>query len=216
MNGNRAAKHYGSLTPEERFRLILAASGRGDEAERERLRLAGGQITLSVSDHCPHAHAFDELALQAYLELLEVAARYTDALARAAGPGCRDEDGEAEEAQSPAEGGRGARPVSEEALDQVLAWGFWLRTMADGGKLFCERLSVPPFLLWEGLPGFGRLRRALAAAEKAAFVPEGYLRWWNAVRPAGEPEQTEVPLTVEGVADATAQAFRCCVEWWGG
>jgi len=31
MNANAVAKHYGILTPEERFRLILAASGRGDE-----------------------------------------------------------------------------------------------------------------------------------------------------------------------------------------
>lgn len=34
MNANAVAKHYAILTAEERFRLILAASGRGDAAER--------------------------------------------------------------------------------------------------------------------------------------------------------------------------------------
>ena len=32
MNANAVAKHYGSLTPEERFSLILAAGARGDES----------------------------------------------------------------------------------------------------------------------------------------------------------------------------------------
>ena len=41
------AKNYSLLTPEERFRLILAASGRGDVAERAQLGNAGRGITLS-------------------------------------------------------------------------------------------------------------------------------------------------------------------------
>jgi hypothetical protein len=36
-------------------------------------------------------------------------------------------------------------------LDIALAAGFVLRAKADGWKLFCERLTVPPFALWEGL-----------------------------------------------------------------
>ena len=91
-----------------------------------------------------------------------------------------------------------------------------LRTKANGWKLFCERLNVPPFLLWEAFPGFDRVQRALARTEKAAFVPEGFLRWLNHVRPKGEPALTAVPLTVEGVAAANEEAFRKRVEWWGG
>src|SRR5262245_39764486 len=37
MNVNSVVNRYKNLTPEERFRLILAASGRGDESERDRL-----------------------------------------------------------------------------------------------------------------------------------------------------------------------------------
>jgi hypothetical protein len=48
--------------------------------------------------------------------------------------------------------------------------------------MFCERLSVPPFALWDILPGFERLRRALDLLEDnefrpgPAFQPEGMLR----------------------------------------
>src|SRR5579872_86977 len=77
------ARHYANLTPEERFRLILAAGARGDEAERDRLLDAGKRITLSVQDHAPYAHAFDHFAFLAFIELLEEAARYSEAFARA-------------------------------------------------------------------------------------------------------------------------------------
>src|SRR5262245_29894012 len=79
MNANALARNYARLTPEERFRLILAAGGRGDEAERDRLVNAGERITLSMPDHSPYAHAFDELARLIFIELLETAAGYLDA-----------------------------------------------------------------------------------------------------------------------------------------
>jgi hypothetical protein len=101
-------------------------------------------------------------------------------------------------------------------LELAYAAGFLLRTKADGWKRFCERLSVPPFRQWEGLPGFDRLQRALALTEKAAFTPKGILGWLNGVRPTEEAELIEVPLSIEGVADATAKMFRERVDWWGG
>jgi hypothetical protein len=69
-------------------------------------------------------------------------------------------------------------------------------------------MNVPPFLLWKGLPGFDRLQRAPALAEKAAFAPDRLLRWLNRIRPAGEPERTEIPLTAAAVADSTEEVFR--------
>jgi hypothetical protein len=90
----------------------------------------------------------------------------------------------------------------------ALAAGFILKTKADGWKLFCQRVTIPPFTFLEGLPGFHRLERALARAQEAAFVPEGFLRWLNDVRPPGQPEVTDVPLTVEGVADEIEKRYR--------
>jgi hypothetical protein len=217
MNTGGLAQHYGSLTPEERFRLIVAAGARGDQAEQARLISAGGRIRLSFQDHAPHAHAFGELAVQVYLDLLEEAARYADAfdllrVDQSGGePGDEAGDAEAEDAAAEEEGTPAIR-----RLDLVLVAGFVLRTKAEGWKLFCARLSVPPFALMEGLPGFDRLRRALALTERAAFVPEGFLRWLNEARPAGAAEMSEVPLTAEGVADEVERLFRDRVAWWGG
>jgi hypothetical protein len=221
MNGKVLATHYGSLTPEERFRLILAAGARGDDAERERLVKAGGRITLSMQDHAPYAHAFNELARLVFIELLEEATLYHDtyewasealdifAGATEAGENAEEEEaegegaGEAEPIAEPSEGDARERPPAwQRSLELAYAAGFMLRTKADGWKLFCEQLSVPPFVLWEGLPGCDRLRRALALTEESAFRPEGFLCWLNRIRPKGKPELTAVPLTVEGMADA--------------
>jgi hypothetical protein len=225
MNAKAVARHYGSLTPEERFRLILAAGGRGDEAERDRLANAAKRITFSAQDFRPYANAFDELALLVFIELLEEAARYLDALHWADEDPDIFGDDEDEEAEGepgpkadtgPAREGAGERPAWRRSLDLALAWGCLLRTKADGWKLFCERLSVPPFLLWDKLPGSDRLRRALALTDKAAFTPEGLVRWLNRARPAGGPERTGIAMTAEGFADAAAELFRERVGWWGG
>ena len=53
----------------------------------------------------------------------------------------------------------------------------------EAWKLFCQRLSIPPFAVWEGLPGFERLQRALQLAEKCAFTADEWLAWLNSVWP---------------------------------
>jgi hypothetical protein len=235
MKADVLARHYDRLTPEERFRLILAAGARGDEVERDRLVRAGRRITLSVQDHAPYAHAFEELARMLFLDLLEEAAQYVDLFARADAEGVfgaeeEAEGGEAEEEEANAaeeaseaeadvdsgehEAGEGS--LGERYLDLALAAGFVLRTKAEGWKLFCAQMTVPPFVLWEALPGFDRLQHALNVSEKAAFVAEGFLRWLNTIRPAGELEVTHVPLTAERLAAATEEVFRERVRWWGG
>src|SRR5438094_7129158 len=91
MNATAVARHYGSLTPEERFRLILAAGARGDKAEQDRLASAGGRITLSVPDFSPHARAFADLELITFVELLDAAATYLELFHRAGEDGPPDE-----------------------------------------------------------------------------------------------------------------------------
>jgi hypothetical protein len=228
MNANPLAKHYSLLTPEERFKLILTAGARGDDEEQTRLVNAGGRITQRMPDHTPYARAFDELATLVFIELMDEVARYSDAFHRADATDFDDDEAEAKEGDEaeeesdakadaePAKGGTGKRPAGQRFFDLALAAGFVLRTKAEGWKLFCDRLHVPPFVLWGLYPGFDRLQRALALAEKAAFVPEGMVRWLNDIRPAGEPKLTEVPLTVERVADETEEMFRTRVKWWSG
>src|SRR5207253_2622380 len=145
MNTNCVSRHYDALKPEERFRLILAASGRNDEAERDRLVNAASRITLSFRNHWPYSQAFDELALWVYIELLAEAAHYYHSLAHADDAREILADDEENESNEPRKNrtrnrkqNRGKRPVWMRSLDLALAAGYVLRAKADGWKLFCE------------------------------------------------------------------------------
>jgi hypothetical protein len=233
MNANALAKHYDRLEPEERFRLILAAGARGDEAEQDRLYLAAPRITLSFSHHAPWAHAFDQLATLVYVELLEEVARHQDAFERwsDAAENIDDEDDaspedEEDEPADPASVAAAAEekrkgPFWERMLQLYYAEGFVLKTKIAGWRLFCERLTIPPFALWKLLPGFDRLQSAIDLLEgdgpPPAFEPEGMVRWLNGIRSEGAPEATLGALLSPGrSADDLEIAFRRHVEWWGG
>jgi hypothetical protein len=157
-----------------------------------------------------------------FLVLLEEAARYHDAFDQLH---CVDPEGD-DEVEEELEGEPDAKTNEEDLerdwavwhryFDLGLASGYVLRAKADRWKLFCEKLNIPPFLFWEMLPGFDRLQRALALAEKAAFTLEGFLRWMNRIRPRGKPKLTEVALTAEAVAREMQEIYRDRVQWWGG
>src|SRR5262249_43502535 len=147
VNADTLAKHYGRLTAQERFSLILAAGDRGDEAEQDRLVRAGGRITLSFPDHAPYARAFDDLAMLTFIELLDAAADCLDAwhLADGAEPfggdegepegdeAGADDEGEMSRAEEGEAGGTraevGARPKPtwQRFLDLALARGYVLK-----------------------------------------------------------------------------------------
>jgi hypothetical protein len=226
MNANAVTRQYGKLTPEETFRLILAAGVRGDEAERDRLVRSGGRITLSFPAHAPYGLAFEELALLTYIELLDAAAFY-DLVAARATEALRDgiehsrrhkrRRASAERGGAAGEGGP-EYPAWHRLLQMEYAAGYILRAKADGWRLFCARWNDAPDLLWErmALPGLDRIRRALAAAETAAFTAAGMADWLNARRPADAPEISVANIiTVEAAADEHDRAFRARVGFWG-
>ncbi len=101
-------------------------------------------------------------------------------------------------------------------LEAALAAGYMLKTKAAGWKLFCERMSIPPFVLWECLPGFHRLERSLKLADEVGFLTEGIGTWLNRIRPEGEAEATEANiLTAEKAAVGIERAFREVARWLG-
>ena len=215
------------------LRLILAASGRNDEAERDRLAQAASQITIAMTDHGPFANAFSDIANLMFIELLADSADYLDLCQRT----CEmmelgdEEDETARTAKQVGEESTehsesGSHGESEEITEsECSAWyqnlalsyavGYLLRTKIAGWELFCGRLDVPPFLLWEMAPGYERFQHVRAVTEKTAFVAEGFLQWLNSRRPKGKPELLQAPLTVEMVADENDKAFRQRILWWG-
>ena len=203
MSAATLAKKYNSLTAEERFRLIMAAIGRGDEAEQDRLEHAGGHIVLKLPDHVPYIHAFNIVGLQVFLELLDAAAHFDDALERLA-----DYEDWHEVEEKPERWKRYS--------DMLLAYGYMLRARVEGWKLFCERYGISPFQYLEKLPGFDHLKNALELAETRAFSPEDFLCWLNRRPREGESKLTEATLTAEGCADMNEKVFRELVSWWGG
>ncbi len=218
-------------------RLILAAGGRGDEAERDRLIRAGGRLTLTFPDHAPFAQSFDELSGLTYMELLDVAARYLEAfdfaddVAEAETPRDRldDEsmsDSEETEEQPEAElADDESEPLTtfDRARGLVLAAGFMLKTKVDGWKLCCGRLNVPHFLLWSVYPRFSRLQSALDVLTGTddfpgpAFEAEGMVRFFNRLRLPEAPQATaERLISAEKLADELEAAYCNRAKWWGG
>ena len=225
---NVLAKHYGKLTPEERFRLIQTALDRGDEAEVERVTQAGEHIQLSMADHVPYAHAFHELLFLTYIELLEDAALYQDCDKR-----FRDELGASIEMANDPETDTAAKeelaadeeavtyPAWHRAGELAYAAGFQIKAKLAGWALFCRRWNTSPGILWEkmDLPGLDRIKFALAMT-KIGFAyptPADMVRWMNSVRAAGDPEATEASIiSAVRFADDLDATFRERVRWWGG
>jgi hypothetical protein len=219
VNTNGLAKHYGALSGEERFRLIMAAAARGDEAERDRLVNAAHRTMFAVGDHAPFARALQELFLMLYIELVDWAAGYLeciqwaedDALLDWAGGERGDAAADAGAEDGDTSGGRSA--------DLAMVQGYVLKVHSDGWKLFCERLNVPPALTsWAPLPGHDRLEEALELAEEEALDRDAVRAVMNARRrAAGEPELADTDMiSAESCADFLEARLRWHAHGWGG
>lgn len=218
MTGKALANRYGQLTGEERFRLIRAAVGRGDDTEAERLANAAQRIPYRISDHAPFALAFNELSLLTFVELLDATASYEAAFGHAEFLIAQDKPAERRKGDGGAADSDTNPPAWARQLEVAYAAGFILRTKADGWKLFCQRLNVPHYQpLWPILAGFERLERGLARTEHFAFQPDRMVQWFNDTKPAEAPEATLANiLNVEKCADESEVVFRLAVERWRG
>ena len=223
---------YSYLSPEERFRLILAASSRGDFAETDRLSAAGKRIEFRVPDHAPWALAFTELAMIAFMELVELASKHREAL--------RDWLDVSRSLEQKKPSGRRATTSKPKGLpdhDELsedkkcelkllgasFGMGYVLKSKIDGWKLFCEQMNVPAFSLWELLPGYERLAKAMDEVDEtktefpAAFGAEHMLAFLRNHRPEGLPEPTKDRLiSAEACANELRQLFRDGVKRHGG
>ena len=209
MNTNTLAKNYSQLSAEERFPLIVAAGVRGDTGEQERLKSAGRCITFSVADHWPFAHAFDDLARFVLLELMELAGLQRAFLADVRGALLRDDNANESD-----------WTTATECWGLCLAQGFILRLKAEGWRLFCEQLGVPPFAVWKCLPGFRLLEMALAhvtdTEDPLSFDADGMARFLNERKPEDAPEVMEAELlTPEKIAADLDETFRQFARRWG-
>jgi hypothetical protein len=157
VNTNKLTKLYDQLTALERLPLIVAATQRGDQAERERLIAAAPRVTYSTPDYTACAEGFLKLSDFCFMELADLAARY---LERVAALDTRAED----------EQGR-------LLLNIALAFGYTFKVKLAGWRRFCADHHLDAEACWSGLPGLERIKRAEALAQVAAFLPEGMARF---------------------------------------
>ena len=231
MNTKTLASHYSQLSAEERFRLILAAAIRNDEAEADRLRNAGIRIAQSILDHSPYVDAFQDLLFVTYIELLEEAALYLETIA------LRDKQlcASIEAAKTPKRTKTKPPKANSPTLNgDSVVWpdwdltgrtaygvGFLFKMKLEGWKLFCNRLNVSAVALWEqmDLAGLGRLKTAWAQIHAGKVFPSvaAMTCWVNEVRPASDPEFSEVDIvSAKWVADCLDADFREHVKRYGG
>ncbi len=143
--------HYATLTPSERFRLLVAASSRGDLAEQVRIANAGGWISMSVREFVPLAQALGETDLHVYIELGELAAEYLDAFHVASAADPTPQDDSAEDWTGTDRAAVQAHEVDAERVtpvEQVVAFGAGYGLPLEGprlraGSLFCGPQGLP-------------------------------------------------------------------------
>lgn len=147
------ANKYDVLTPEERLGLIIAAGVRGDDAEQDRLMRAGKVMWIPATDYVPYAHSLLEVSTLTFIDLLEEAARYREAFLRLSSIDEEEDEAEdEEEAEDEDEAFDGQEweaddlTIEDHLYAFALATGYAFKAKADGWKLFCERLHIPPVL----------------------------------------------------------------------
>jgi len=186
MNTNGLARNYGCLTPRERLPLIMAASGRGDETEWQRLMSSAPRMTYQVPDHFGLGMAFREVSDLHFMEVLHLAALYHQALASS---GTGGEDG-------------------PRLLDAALVFGYLLKVKLAGWRAFCAELHLDPELCWSLLPGFEAVQRAEETADQGAFTAEEVVAWRQ--RKGGTPKAP----TAEDVAAGLRKCLEARADWW--
>ena len=107
-------------------------------------------------------------------------------------------------------------PLWKYYLDLGRAAGHLLLARTARWQRFCQKMNVPPYLLWEQLPGFDRLRRTLAEAEKTSFSTDEFSCWLNDPCSEGMPEITAFTADPSIGAAADMETFRQLVRQWGG
>src|SRR5262245_11088079 len=163
MNTNGLAKQYGQLTPKERLPLILAASARGDEAERNRLTKSAPKEGFWLPDYHGLAEGMLLASLFQLLEVLDVAAYYWQAVGLL----------EQEEAL----GDKKNKRLRDrfDGITRIFAYLFVVKI--DGWRLFCAQHNYDPDLLWKGLPAFETACRAEEEIRTMTFTPEEADEW---------------------------------------
>lgn len=194
------AKHYGELSPGQRFALLIGAAGREDMVEAARVQTAGPMLTREFPDTHPRAAAFHIVAGFQRAVLLTYAADLRKVLDMADAAGERGDvkDGD-----------------RWEELARFVGYAF--RIHYRGWQLFCERAGLDPGFFDATLAGTDLIEDAAETVEHIPGPQYGLTEALAFVRRKDpEPEvEAEDGRTLDAVADALQAEFAAFCAMWG-
>jgi len=197
-------KLYDSLTARERLPLMVAAAGRGDEAEAERLSRSAPTLTFRVPDYHGLSEGLFALTALHLMTVLELVGRYWQASAVLAVA-----------ARLPKEE---VQVREQQFLASVRLLAFELVTHAEAWGLFCGGLHLDAEWLLHDQPGYRLLVRTQASARAVAFSPEEALAYLRGQLEAARAEAGEAPSAKHKyhlqTAQEIAEDFQEVLERW--
>ncbi|QDU21279.1 hypothetical protein [Urbifossiella limnaea] len=190
MTADRLARRYAVLRPDERLALMLAASGRGDDAEHERLVATAPRVPVVVPDTFPRYMAFREVLDRHRAERFELTARFFQTK-------------RLEEDYDEGPGGRMGNVAR--------AFGYLLLAARDGWTTFSERAMLPCGGLEVALVGGDVLRIAEDEAERDEVTADEVA---GIIAARGGP--VGQVRTASSVAEELGEVFAARLGWWEG
>jgi hypothetical protein len=159
MNTTNLVRQYGALTPWERLPLIVAAAGRGDEVEENRLAQTAPRVDFRIANCWSLVQGLDLLARHYLLVQLDNAVIYWRVM------NLLDKE--------PLFGQTRKAKQREERLWRALeTLAYRIVVQADGWKLFCRQLQIDPDVPLKDLPGHGAVSHVEKLARSLACTPE--------------------------------------------
>ena len=175
MTTNTLAKRYPSLSADERFSLLLAASATGDEVETNRLATSAPVSNHRVSHAFGRSLAFVIVSSIHQMQLLNLTAFFFKATS-IADSGTGEKDSKCRE---------GAR-----------MFGYLMNIHADAWQVFCKRENLAPKIGTEGMPGEELLEKALEESRLLGFTEAEAQEYCN--RPGVSIEHLKTMKDVAG------------------
>jgi hypothetical protein len=149
MTSRTLRRFYPSLDRDERFRLLMAAWGRGDDREVRRLGHVAPVRHMLERDTAPRMTGLKNLALITYCDLQDHAG--VCGLALSLG------DSQSVQAKGAEEVCRIDATAMRHGHALLCKWLAW--------EQFCEEWHVRPTLFWDHLAGFGRMKAMRSVME---------------------------------------------------
>jgi hypothetical protein len=182
MTTTRLARDYDVLTPWERLPLLVAAAARGDTVEVNRLSRSAPTDTFRVSNSRALVQGLAHLAhsyLLRQLERVVLICQMTSLL-----------DQEFVGASE-----RGEGRLDERLWRAARGTALCFVVLAEGWRLFCERLAIDPEVPLRDLPGYASVQQMLEVASSMACTPEELTAWFSEFAERQHPSTSGAPAS---------------------